>query len=111
MKFENTKLLATNVSKIKITISYLRIKKNYVWKAHYEQLLNVEFDWDDSSLSIEPSIEGLAIKITKDMVAESVMKMKEGKAFSPSGIVIEMVNGVGDAMLDVITDLIDLIIV
>ena len=45
------------------------------------------------------------------MVAESVMKMKEGKAFSPSGIVIEMVNGVGDAMLDVITDLIDLIIV
>ena len=54
-------------------------EKLHVWKAHYEQLLNVEFDWDDNSLSIEPSVEGPAIKI-KDMVAEAVLKMKEGKA-------------------------------
>ena len=64
-------LLVTNVSKIKITISSLGIKKKRrVWKAHYEQLLNVEFDWDDSCLFIGSSVEGPAIKITRDMVAE-----------------------------------------
>ena len=38
----------------------------------------MEFDWDDNSLSIEPSVEGPAIKIK--IVAEAVLKMKEGKA-------------------------------
>ena len=61
----------------------------------------------DSSLSIEPSVEGPAIKITKDMVTEPVLKIKEGKACGPSGAVIEMVKAGGDAMLDVITDLIN----
>ena len=84
-------------------------EKLHVWKACYEQLLNVEFDRDDSSLSIEPSVEGPAIKITKGMVAEAVLKMK-GKACGTSGIVIEMVKAGGDAMLDVIKDLINLLI-
>ena len=57
----------------------------------------MEFNWDDSSLSIEPSVEGPTIKIT-------------GKACGPSGIVIEMIKAGCDAMLDVITDLINLII-
>ena len=86
-------------------------EKLCVWKAHYEQLLNVEFDSDDSSLSIELSVEGSATKITTvDMVAEAILKMKEGKACGPSDIVIEMVKAGGDAMLDIITDLINLII-
>ena len=55
-------------------------EKLRVWKTNYEQLLNVEFDWDDSSLSIEPFVEDPAIKMTKDMVAEAIMKMKELKA-------------------------------
>ena len=46
----------------------------------------MEIEKDDSSLSIEPSAEGPAIKITKDMVAEAVLKTKEGKACGPSGI-------------------------
>ena len=86
-------LLATNVSKLKIKISYLGIKKNWI-----------------SSLSIESSVECPAIKITKDMMTEAVMKTKEGKACGPSGIVIEMVKTGGDVMLDVITDMINLII-
>ena len=69
----------------------------------------MELDWDDSSLSIEPSAEGPAIKITKDMVTEAVLKMKEGKACVLSGIVIEIKAG-GAAVLDVITDMINLII-
>ena len=70
----------------------------------------MELDWDDSSLSIEPSAEGPAIKITKDMVTEAVLKMKEGKACVLSGIVIEIIKAGGAAVLDVITDMINLII-
>ena len=97
--------LMPNVSKMKIS-SYLGIR---VSKAHYKQMLNVEFDWDDSSLSIEPSFEDLAIKIAKNMVGEAVLKMKEGKACDLSGTVIEVVKAGGDGMVD-ITDLINLII-
>ena len=45
------------------------------------------------------------------MVAEAVLKMKEGKACGPSGIVTEMVKTEEGAMLDVITDMINLIII
>ena len=70
----------------------------------------MEFIWDDGSLSIEPSVEGPAIKITKDMATESVLKMKEGIVCGLSGIVIGTFKAGGDAMLDVITDLINLTI-
>lgn len=43
------------------------------------------------------------------MVAQAVLKMKEGKACSPSGFVIEMVKAGCDTMLDFITDIINLI--
>ena len=62
------------------------------------------------SLSIEPSVEGPAIKITKYMVAEAVLKIKEGKACGLRTSVIEMVKVGGDAVLDVITDMINLVI-
>ena len=48
--------------------------------------------------------------MTKDVVAAAVLKMKEGKAWGPSGIVIEMVKAEGYAMQDVITDLVNMII-
>ena len=51
-----------------------------VWKAHYEQLLNKEFYWDNDLLSIQPSVEGPAVKVTKEMVAEEILKIEEGKA-------------------------------
>ena len=70
----------------------------------------MEFDLNDSLLSIEPSVESSTIKITIDMVAEAVLKMKEGKACGPSRIVIEMIKAGGDAILDVIKDMINLII-
>ena len=84
--------------------------KLHVLKADYEKLLNMEFDWDNNSLSIEPSVKDFAIKITKDMAAEAVQKLKEGKAYGQSEIVIEMVKAGGDTILDVITDMINLII-
>ena len=43
------------------------------------------------------------------MVAQAVLKMKEGKACSPSRFVIEMVKAACDTMPDFITDMINLI--
>lgn len=57
----------------------------------------MELDWDDKTLSIEPSVEGLVIKITKDMVAKAVVKMEEAKACGPSEIIIEVVKAGDDA--------------
>ena len=70
----------------------------------------MKFNWDDGSLSIEPSVEGPAIKITKDMATEAVLKMKERIVCGRSGTVIEIFKAGGDAMLDVIIDLINLTI-
>ena len=110
MKVENTDVTGSKCVKDKKNNFILGDKEKCVWKAHYEQLLNVEFIWDDGSLSIEPSVEGPAIKITKDMVTEVVLKMKEGIVCGLSGIVIGIFKTGGDAMLDVITDLINLTI-
>ena len=110
MKVENTDVTGSKCVKDKENNFILGDKEKRVWKAHYEQLLNVEFIWDDGSLSIEPSVEGPAIKITKDMATEAVLKMKEGIVCGLSGIAIGMFKAGGDAMLDVITDLINLII-
>ena len=111
MKSENSDVIGDKCVKDKDGNLALSEKdKLRTWKAHYEQLLNVEFDWDETSLSVEPSVEGPAIKITHDLVASAVSNMKEGKACGPSGIVIEMVKAGGVAMLDLLTDMINLII-
>ena len=62
-------------------------------------MLNVKYDWYDSSLSIETSVEAPPIKSTKDTVAEAVLKMKESKACGSSEIATDMVKAAGDAML------------
>ena len=111
MKVDNSDVIGNKCVKDKDNNLALRDEENLrVWKAHYEQLLNVQFHQDDSSLSIEPSAEGPAIKITKDMVAQAILKIKEGKAYGPSGIVIKMVEAGGDAMLDITTDVMNLTI-
>ena len=111
MKVDNTDVIDDKCVKDKNNNLVLGDKtKLHVLKADYEKLLNMKFDWDNNSLSIEPSVKDFAIKITKDMAAEAVLKLKEGKAYGQSEIVIEMVKAGGDTILDVITDMINLII-
>ena len=50
------------------------------WKCHYEKLLNVEFPWDSNTLSEEQLFQEPPIRITTEMVSESLSKMKKGKA-------------------------------
>ena len=44
------------------------------------------------------------------MIAEAILKLKEGKACGPSGIGIEMIKWGGDELLNIIVDLMNLII-
>ena len=62
------------------------------WLAHYQRLLNVEFDWDPDHLSYQPPVEGPPIPITIDMVKKAISQMKAGKAPGPPGIVVEMIR-------------------
>ena len=61
MKVENTDVTSNKYVKDKENNLILGDKEKRVWKAHYEQLLHVKFNWDDGSLSIELSVEGPAI--------------------------------------------------
>ena len=66
------------------------------WKQHYERLLNVEFPLREEDLSTADPLYGPLLLITKDMVENSVCKMKNGKVFGPSNVVTEMLKSSSD---------------
>ena len=54
MKVNNTDVIGDKCVKDKDNNLVLGDKEKLrVWKTHFKQLLNVDFNWDDSSLSIE----------------------------------------------------------
>ena len=66
MKVDNTDVSGDKCVKDKDNNLVLGDKEKLrVWKAHYEELLNVEFDWHGSSFSIEPSVKDPTIKTPK----------------------------------------------
>ena len=54
--------------------------KKIASKSYYWKLLNVELAWDKNILSLADAVSGVPCSISKDMVRESVSKMKNGKA-------------------------------
>ena len=84
--------------------------KKQAWQSHYQRLLNTEFEWDRNTLSEEHPVSGPAVRVTKKMVEKAVSKMKNGKAAGPSGIVSEMVKAAGEVGIDMITNLVNQII-
>ena len=79
--------------------------KQNAWLEHYQRLLIVEFDWDPYHLYYQPPVEGPHIPPTIDMVKKAISQMKAGKALSPSGIVVEMIQVAGDMGASMICDL------
>ena len=75
------------------------------WHSHYNHLLNVEFDWDQDSLSQAVPVDE-PVKVEKSMVKEAISKMKDGKAAGPSGVSVEMVKAGGELSTDLVHDLI-----
>ena len=73
--------------------------------------MNTVFSWDRNSLYQEDTFSGVPHLREKDMVRESISKMKNGKAAGPSDVVSEIVKTAGEAGVDMIKDLVNQIIV
>ena len=67
-------------------------EKKRAWKIYHEKLLNTEFPWDRNSVSQTNRITSIPCSIDKDMVRESISKIKNGKTAELSGVVSEMVK-------------------
>ena len=84
--------------------------KRNAWKEYYDHLSNVEFPWDQSSLSHVDPVAGPAPFIYPNSVRQAVGKMKSGKAAGPSGLVGEMILAGGAPCVQIIADLANSII-
>ena len=85
--------------------------KKIAWRSYHKKLLNTEFAWDMNSLFQGYTVTGVSRLINKVMVRESMSKMKNGIAAGPSGILSEVVKAVEEAGVDMITDLVNQIMV
>ena len=73
--------------------------------------MNTEFAWDRNSLSQADTGSIIPDLIYKDIVRESISKMKNGKAVGLSVVVSEMVKAAGEVEVNMIIDLVNQIIV
>ena len=75
--------------------------------------MNKEFAWKKNSFSQANTASGVPRLLEKDMVRESISKMKNGKIAVPSGVVSDMVKAgeAGEAGVDMIMDQVNKIIV
>ena len=67
-------------------------EKKKAWKIYQEKLLNTEVAWDRNSLFQADIITSIPCSIDKDMIRESISKIKNGKAAERSGVVSEMLK-------------------
>ena len=84
--------------------------KKIAWKSYHEKLLNTDFVLDRNSLSHTDTVGGVTSLKNKEMVRESILKAKNGKAAARSGLVSEMVKAAGEAEVHMITDLVNQIV-
>ena len=73
--------------------------------------LDFDRNWDRNSLSQANAVGGVTSLINKDIVRDSISKMKNGKATGSSVVVSEMVKETGEAGTDLIANLVNQIIV
>ena len=66
--------------------------------------MNTELAWKKNSFSQENTASGVPRLLEKDMVRESISKMKNGKIAVPSGVVSDLVKAAGEAGFDMIMD-------
>ena len=85
--------------------------KKILWTSYHEKLLKTECAWDRKSLSQGHTISNLPCLTDKDMVKELISKMKNGKTAGQSSIVLEMVKAAEKTGVEIITDLVNQIMV
>ena len=85
------------ISILLVSKIFIDKEKKKAWKIYQEKLLNTEVAWDRNSLSQADTITSIPCSIDKDMIRESISKIKNGKAAELSGVVSEMVKTAGEA--------------
>ena len=86
-------------------------EKKRAWKSYHDKLINTEFSWDRNSLSHADTITSIPCSIDRDMLRESISKIENGKAPGLSDVVSEMVKTAGKAGAEMMTDIVNQIIV
>ena len=85
------------ISILLVSKIFIDKEKKKAWKIYQEKLLNTEVAWDRNSLSQADAITSIPCSIDKNMIRESISKIKNGKAAELSGVVSEMVKTAGEA--------------
>ena len=70
-------------------------EKKIAGQSDHEKLLNKEFAWNRYSLSQADAVSRVCHLIDKDMLRESISKMKNEKPTGPSGSLSRMVKAPG----------------
>ena len=81
---------------VKTNQDIIDVEKKNAWKTYHEKLLTTEFAWDRNNLSQGVANTSIPSSIDKDMVRESISKIKNGKAAELPGVVSEMVKTAGE---------------
>ena len=76
-------------------------------KSYHEKILNREFTWDKNRWSQIDKVIFVRLLIWKDTARELINKINNGDAAEPPGLVLEMVNFVGEARIDIKADLLN----
>ena len=74
------------------------------WAEYFKQLLNEENEREEQT-EIEP-VEGPIQPVTREEVEIALQKMKKGKAAGSSGLVVEMINALGEKGIEMVLDLV-----
>ena len=78
------------------------------WREYTERLMNVENDWD--GVMEADMVEGPRERITEEEVKRTIRQMKIGKAAGPSGVVSEMLRAAGQAGIESMTSICNLVV-
>ena len=73
-------------------LAYSNTAKKNALHQHYQRLFNVEFPWDETSLSKTEPSTGPAIFITANMVLSSIEEMKLERSLGPSNFMPQILK-------------------
>ena len=81
--------------------------KKIALKNYHEKLMNRSFSWNSNSLSQANKVSDRPCLKNKDIVRESVSKLKNRKAAGPSGVVSKVIKAAGKAAVNIIANLVN----
>lgn len=76
-------------------------------RKYIKKLCKTEFSWDKNSLFQWDTVSSIYCVLDKDIIRESIRKLKNGEDTGLLSEVLQMVKVVGEAAVEMITDLVN----